>query len=537
MCLSTMLTSPMTVEAFLTPPTVALEPGTTATCEVRVRSTDEGPSEFRFRVRGEAARWTTVFPMAVTVTPESDGLARLVLSPPRASHPLAGQVPLEIEVISGSDGTTALVATGTLEVAAVVQISAVLVPPDGPQRGSVPQRHTLRLENLGNTDLNARLRKQDGDELVLEVDPSRLTVSPGQTAEAMVSSRGARTVRAGSEPQGQAFQVLVEPDGGSTVTVEGRVHRERVLPALPAWAAKAAMGVGVVAMVGGLLAAALQWPSNGSAAPPPLSFDPTTTVVDEACLARGHIDGVGNRVHAEARPERLLPFDYSFMRVGAGGCTPARFNPCEPIHYAVNPANAPPGGVSDVREAMAQLARATGMTFVDDGTTNETMPGETRPSYQPQRYGQRWAPILIAWEKVGGGSASQTVGRGGPTDIRNGVILTGYVGLNVDAVVSRETRAALRDGFGTSDGSGPVGPQGVTWGRVLLHELAHLVGLGHAGSPASLMYPLSEQQTTRPARYSAQDLAGLKRLGRDGGCLTTPPPGPSAPTAPAPAGH
>lgn len=189
---------------------------------------------------------------------------------------------------------------------------------------------------------------------------------------------------------------------------------------------------------------------------------------------------------------------------------------------------------------MAELARATGMTFVYDGTTDEIMPGDTRLSYQPQRYGDRWVPILIAWESRGSGGRDQIVGRGGATDIRGGVILTGYVGLNVDAITNPAKRSPLQSGFGTASGSGPIGPEGVTWGRVLLHELAHLVGLGHAGDHATLMYPHSAEHTVRPAKFNAGDLAGLKLLGREAGCLPTPKPGvgipgPAGPLTPTPA--
>ena len=68
-----------------------------------------------------------------------------------------------------------------------------------------------------------------------------------------------------------------------------------------------------------------------------------------------------------------------------------RFNPCEPIHYVVNAALAPPGAVDDLQEAIRRLEAATGLTFVNDGPTDERAE-VSRPRAQPERYGPRWAP-------------------------------------------------------------------------------------------------------------------------------------------------
>ena len=41
-------------------------------------------------------------------------------------------------------------------------------------------------------------------------------------------------------------------------------------------------------------------------------------------------------------------------------------------------------------------AETTGLEYVYDGTTTE-IPSPGRSSYQPDRYGQRWAPIVVGW--------------------------------------------------------------------------------------------------------------------------------------------
>ncbi|MEP6759324.1 MAG: hypothetical protein ABJB55_09015 [Actinomycetota bacterium] len=51
---------------------------------------------------------------------------------------------------------------------------------------------------------------------------------------------------------------------------------------------------------------------------------------------------------------------------------PVRWNPCEPIEYQVNLLHAPRGARAAIETAIAQTSKATGLTFVFDGTTSRT---------------------------------------------------------------------------------------------------------------------------------------------------------------------
>ena len=240
------------------------------------------------------------------------------------------------------------------------------------------------------------------------------------------------------------------------------------------------------------------------------------------CPAAGHVDPQVSGVDRDDIP--TLPPAYSFSAVASDGCSPVRWDPCRPVRFVVNPAGAPPGGADDVRRAFRHLGDATGITFVDGGVTDERSAGD-RAAHQPERYGRRWAPVLVEWRTEAGGTEEiQLVGVGLPA--RSGdVYVSGRLSLNPAAVTDARARTPLAPGFGPPDGTGPVGPSGVTWGRVVLHELAHVIGLGHTRDPAQLMYPETTEQTTRPARFAAGDRAGLRHLGRRAGCLRTPAPG------------
>jgi hypothetical protein len=60
---------------------------------------------------------------------------------------------------------------------------------------------------------------------------------------------------------------------------------------------------------------------------------------------------------------------------------------------------------------------------------------------------------------------------------------------------------------------------GKTWGKVVLHELGHVLGLDHVVDPAQVMHP---SLVSSPAAWGAGDLAGLRLLGPDSGCLSVP---------------
>ena len=54
------------------------------------------------------------------------------------------------------------------------------------------------------------------------------------------------------------------------------------------------------------------------------------------------------------------------------------------------------------------------------------------------------------------------------------------------------------------------------WGQVILHEILHAVGLGHAGEQVQLMY---ETAHAGNITFGAGDITGMKKVGAPSGCL------------------
>jgi hypothetical protein len=223
-----------------------------------------------------------------------------------------------------------------------------------------------------------------------------------------------------------------------------------------------------------------------------------------AIAIMGSLGLVGGVVADLSRPKGTSD-EYRFLATAGG--KPVRWNPCEPIHYVVNLQEAPAGASQDVQEAISRVSVDTGVTFVFDGSTSE-IPQSERLSYLPALYGERWAPVVIAWVYQSqtdipfheGEDQFAAVSRPlAPLD-RTPQFVSGWVAINA------------------ADHSPPGWATPASEGPTILHELGHIMGLDHVASKAELMEPSGGYVTD----YGPGDLAGLELLGRDQGCLREP---------------
>lgn len=236
------------------------------------------------------------------------------------------------------------------------------------------------------------------------------------------------------------------------------------------------------------------------------------------------------RVHAPATVARAAGTTRAFtVGVGRGKSranafltSPAvRWNPCAPIGYSVNAAQAPQGAVEDVHAAIKRVALATGLEFIDKGAT-KVIPGARSTSELDDTY-PKGTQLVVAYAKpsqsgylrasrdvlgVGGVFYQKAPERVGRTTWRRAV--QGYVVL--------DPSHGLPAGFGSGRSSGKLG----TWGQVLMHELGHTVGLDHPATPdaTQIMHPAT---TKKPAQWGLGDIVGLRILGRSSGCFTDAP--------------
>lgn len=194
-----------------------------------------------------------------------------------------------------------------------------------------------------------------------------------------------------------------------------------------------------------------------------------------------------------------------FSATQPGSAEPVTYDPCRPITVVVNARTAPSGSEGVLAEALEQISALTGLHFEVEGATDEA-PLATRPAFLPVRYGDRWAPVLVAWSDpaelvdlegnvAGIGGSTRIDGAGGdPT-----VYVSGIVVLDGPQLADMLGRPGGRDQARA----------------VVLHELGHLVGLDHVEDPTQLMNPVGDRDITTP---QDGDVAGLVRLGA-GACL------------------
>ncbi|HEV8565185.1 MAG TPA: matrixin family metalloprotease [Actinomycetota bacterium] len=200
---------------------------------------------------------------------------------------------------------------------------------------------------------------------------------------------------------------------------------------------------------------------------------------------------------------------FRFLDRTAAGL-PVRWNPCEPIHYVANLEDAPVGALEDLQGAARRVSEATGIEFVYDGETEATVEFQTHVRYiVSTMQGGRWLPVLVIWlphdEFMLLDSQEGVVAfahpQPGPADLEDQY---------VSGLIVVDAEAGLPSGFDYRFSDG----------LVLMHELGHLVGLGHVTDPSELMFTSQRLPGNPISDWGPGDREGLRELGREAGCLS-----------------
>jgi hypothetical protein len=271
--------------------------------------------------------------------------------------------------------------------------------------------------------------------------------------------------------------------------------RRRVHPTVP--------GALLLVVAAGLGAAFLTAPpaspeeGTGLVAPAPTTPAPTAPAPVERPTPALHSAGtpLGN-------PPPAPPGggSHEFVHLQTDGISPVAYDPCRAVHYVVRDSLAPDGGDEVLAMAVQRVSELTGLQFVADGGTDEPGTWAERAPFQPERYGDRWVPVLVSWETdeenprladgiVGEAGSSWRALGDGPR-----VYVTGTVSLDAPQLADVLDRSEGRE----------------LAVAIVAHELAHLVGLSHVDDPTQLMYPEAQQDVTD---FGAGDRTGLTRLG------------------------
>jgi hypothetical protein len=183
------------------------------------------------------------------------------------------------------------------------------------------------------------------------------------------------------------------------------------------------------------------------------------------------------------------------------------------IHYRVNTA-----GVSTrvrlVKQAIARLSTASGLTFQYDGRTSYIPHFDSTGHFagaQEQRV--TGVPFVVAWAYKGTGTKASNL----LTATEAGVGTIAWKSSNLSQLRIVSAGVVMKRGVHLKSGF----QAGGSVGTLLLHELGHAAGLQHVYTDNhQIMYPTLGSYS--PSGYAAGDRTGLSKVGRPAGCMTTP---------------
>lgn len=185
---------------------------------------------------------------------------------------------------------------------------------------------------------------------------------------------------------------------------------------------------------------------------------------------------------------------YTFAATQPRSGEPVTWDRCAEIRYVVNPEGAPADQRQLLSDAVADIEGASGLEFRYDGTTTDRGFRDRASLLGPV------PPVLVGWATPDEVPelAGEVAGVGGAEAARTGPGELSYVTGMV--VLDRDAFAAMAEW-----------PDGTDLQRaVIVHELAHVVGLGHVDDTGELMYP----ETTSRTELGPGDRTGLDILGR-----------------------
>src|SRR5713226_262269 len=236
--------SAMAATATLATKAITVTPGGEAVSEVRIRNSGTVVDQFTLEVLGDASAWAIVEPAVIPLFPGAEAVARIRFKPPKSSSVPARAVPFAVRVKSREDSRASLVEEGMVEVGPFNDTFAELIPRTA--KGSSRARAQLALDNRGNVRITARLTAADPDrKLNFTITPPVLTAEPGTASFASIRLSPRQRFLAGP-PKINPYKVHVHQDGLPTITVDGTMQQEGLIPP---WLLPALIGLAALILV------------------------------------------------------------------------------------------------------------------------------------------------------------------------------------------------------------------------------------------------------------------------------------------------
>lgn len=170
----------MTTYAVLEQIPLEVLPGDELTCGLTVRNTSDVVEAYQFELVGEAAQWTVVEPVELSVYPGTEQTATVRFQPPRSARLAPGELPFGVRVVPTEHPDEATTPEAVLVILPFTETTAEITPRTSAGRRWA--RHEVAVDNRGNVPIDAELAGADPDgQLKIRPRPIRLTVEPGST--------------------------------------------------------------------------------------------------------------------------------------------------------------------------------------------------------------------------------------------------------------------------------------------------------------------------------------------------------------------
>ncbi|MER7755081.1 hypothetical protein [Kitasatospora sp. NPDC097643] len=218
----------MTTSAHLEPTATSVLPGEEARVVLELRNSGDIVEAYHFEVLGAAAAWSSVEPAALSLYPGTAGQVTLLLRPPRDVALPAGPVPFAVRVQPQEQPQHATVPEGVVELLPVDALSAELAPQLSQGRGS--GRIRIAVDNRGNLPVSSTFSGSDrGEQLTFTLPAGPTVTGPGLASFVPGRIRPRKRIWRG-QPVPHAFQLVVTPDRGAPIALDGTFVQQPVLP-------------------------------------------------------------------------------------------------------------------------------------------------------------------------------------------------------------------------------------------------------------------------------------------------------------------
>lgn len=208
-------------------------------------------------------------------------------------------------------------------------------------------------------------------------------------------------------------------------------------------------------------------------------------------------------------------YKLTYASLPNGAKVPVRWNGCQKaITYKVNLASVPSAQrtavLAETKAAVGQVAAATRFTFSYKGTTTEVPRVGSMPRQSAELVIAYTTPSRTSYNLYG-----SVLGEGGL-----------YYAWASRTVSGRTTYSvAAQRGFVVIDTPDMLRRTRAGWGagarrtNLVMHELGHAMGLQHVSDTHQQMYPMISSLSPKGPAWG--DRAGLARIGRGAGCVST----------------